>query len=104
MILLLERLPVFLSFEDYYSALVGKIGTGILWLFTAGCFGIGNLIDFINFMKGTLTDKNGQMLVPDCPKVLKTIALVLFILGIVGIVLSFLFAGGAIIAAIAGSM
>ena len=83
---------------------VGKIGTGILWLFTAGCFGIGNLIDFINFMKGTFTDKNGQMLVPDCPKVLKTIALVLFILGIVGIVLSFLFAGGAIIAAIAGSM
>lgn len=83
---------------------VGKIGTGILWLFTAGCFGIGNLIDFINFMKGTFTDKNGQMLVPDCPKVLKTIALVLFILAIVGIVLSFLFAGGAIIAAIAGSM
>lgn len=77
---------------------VGKIGTGVLWLFTCGCFGIGNLIDFINFMKGTFTDKNGMALNPDCPKWLKTVALVLFILAIVTIVLSFVLAGGAILA------
>lgn len=81
---------------------VGKIGTGILWLFTCGCFGIGNLIDFINFMKGSFTDKNGMALNPDCPKWLKTVALVLFILAIVGVVLSFVLAGGAVLALFAG--
>ena len=39
---------------------------------------------------------------PDCPKWLKTVALVLFILAIVGVVLSFVLAGGAILALFAG--
>ena len=73
-----------------------------MWLFTCGCFGIGNLIDFINFMKGSFTDKNGMALNPDCPKWLKTVALVLFILAIVTVVLSFVLAGGAILALFAG--
>lgn len=77
---------------------VGKIGTGIIWLLTCGCCGIGNLVDFIKFLKGTFTDKNGMPLKQDCPKVLKTIALVLFILAIVGVILSFVLAGGAILA------
>lgn len=39
---------------------VGKIGTGVLYLFTAGLFGIGVIVDFIMLLIGTFTDKNGK--------------------------------------------
>ncbi len=38
----------------------GKIGTGILWLFTAGLCGIGALIDFIIILVGGAKDKDGK--------------------------------------------
>ena len=37
---------------------VGKIGTGILWLFTWGLFGIGQLIDIILVAVGQFKDRN----------------------------------------------
>ena len=42
---------------------VGKIGTGILWLFTGGLFGIGQLIDIIMIATGQFKDRNELPLV-----------------------------------------
>lgn len=40
--------------------LVGKVGTGILYIFTFGLFGIGTLVDFIMILCGAFTDKQGN--------------------------------------------
>ncbi len=42
---------------------VGKIGTGILWLFTGGLFGVGQLIDVILIATGQFKDRNELPLV-----------------------------------------
>ena len=39
--------------------MAGKIGTGILWLLTAGCFGIGYICDIIQVATGKFTKKDG---------------------------------------------
>jgi len=41
---------------------VGKVGSGILWLFTAGLCGIGVLVDFIKILCGKFTDKEGRVI------------------------------------------
>ena len=41
---------------------VGKIGTGFLWLFTLGFWGVGTIVDFIMILDGKFTDAFGAAL------------------------------------------
>ncbi len=49
----------FLGGLGVHRFMAGKTGTGILWLFTGGCLGIGWLIDFIKVCTGSFQKKDG---------------------------------------------
>jgi len=52
----------FLGVFGIHRFYVGRIGTGILWLFTFGLAGIGSLVDLILIAAGTFKDKEGNKL------------------------------------------
>jgi len=52
----------FFGYLGIHRFMVGKVGTGLLWLFTFGFLGIGSFIDFIVILVGSFKDKQGNVI------------------------------------------
>lgn len=52
-------LCIFFGVFGFHRFYVGKVGTGFIYLFTGGVFGIGWVLDLISIVLGTFTDGFG---------------------------------------------
>ena len=52
-------ITIFLGELGVHRFMAGKIGTGIIWLLTCVCFGIGYIVDIIQVATGKFTKKDG---------------------------------------------
>lgn len=55
-------LCIFLGYIGVHRFYAGKIGTGLLYFFTLGLFGIGVFVDFIMILTGSFRDSYGMMI------------------------------------------
>ena len=55
-------LCIFLGFVGAHYFYVGRYGRGVLYMFTAGLFVIGWILDIIKIMNGTFVDNVGAPL------------------------------------------
>lgn len=55
-------LAIVLGWIGGHRFYVGKIGTGIIWFFTVGFFGIGWILDIIKVLSGTFKDGAGLVI------------------------------------------
>ena len=62
-------LCIFLGNFGVHRFYLGKIGTGILYLFTFGLFGFGSFVDLILIASNKMKDKSGYDLNEDVPSV-----------------------------------
>lgn len=53
-------LCLMLGYFGAHRFYVGKIGTGVVWLLTFGCLGIGWLVDFILICLGQFYDRSNK--------------------------------------------
>ena len=59
---------IFLGCLGIHRFYVGKVGTGILWLLTGGCLGVGALVDIIMIATENFTDDGNRLIVQDSRK------------------------------------
>ncbi len=52
-------LCIFFGVMGFHRFYVGKVGTGLLYIFTGGIAGLGTLVDLIKIICGKFTDCNG---------------------------------------------
>lgn len=74
---------IFLGYFGAHYFYVGKIGKGILYIFTVGLFGIGWIIDIFRIASNDFTDANGNKLARGTTSKTK-VWLILMIIGIIG--------------------